>query len=83
MAEHIACVFGVATLFVLCNPDKVRAPNDTSPVGHACHKWPLALACGYGKNAPTNRYLIDRQQQGSSSATAGPSSSSQSAADDT
>ena len=24
MAEHIACIFSVATLFVLCNPDKVE-----------------------------------------------------------
>ncbi|VDM24562.1 unnamed protein product [Toxocara canis] len=60
-AEHLACVFSVATLFVLCNPDKVRSRSDTTVVGYQCHKWPLTLACGYGKALPSNRYLATKQ----------------------
>uniref|UniRef100_A0A915KUT1 Uncharacterized protein n=1 Tax=Romanomermis culicivorax TaxID=13658 RepID=A0A915KUT1_ROMCU len=42
-----------------CNPDKVRSRDDAaaSSVGLTCHKWPLILAAGYGKDNPSNRYL--------------------------
>ncbi|EYC04497.1 hypothetical protein Y032_0087g2046 [Ancylostoma ceylanicum] len=56
-AEQIASVFCVSTLFVLCNPDKVRSRNDSTSVGHQAHKWPLTLACGYGRQLPSNRVL--------------------------
>ncbi|PIO56361.1 hypothetical protein TELCIR_22240, partial [Teladorsagia circumcincta] len=56
-AEQIASVFCVSTLFVLCNPDKVRSRNDSTSVGHQAHKWPLTLACGYGRQLPSNRIL--------------------------
>uniref|UniRef100_A0A0M3HR55 SHR-BD domain-containing protein n=1 Tax=Ascaris lumbricoides TaxID=6252 RepID=A0A0M3HR55_ASCLU len=61
-AEHLACVFSVATLFVLCNPDKIRSRSDTTAIGYQCHKWPLTLACGYGKTLPSNRYLATQQE---------------------
>lgn len=35
-AEHIASIFAIGTLFILCNPDKVRARQDASQVGHQC-----------------------------------------------
>ncbi|VDM59654.1 unnamed protein product [Angiostrongylus costaricensis] len=56
-AEQIASVFCVATLFVLCNPDKIRSRNDGTSIGHQAHKWPLTLACGYGRQLPSNRIL--------------------------
>uniref|UniRef100_A0AC34RP08 Uncharacterized protein n=1 Tax=Panagrolaimus sp. JU765 TaxID=591449 RepID=A0AC34RP08_9BILA len=60
-AEHIASIFSIGTLFVLCNPDKVRSRQDTTPVGHQCQKWPMTLACGYGRPVPSNRYLAQGQ----------------------
>ena len=29
-------------------------------MGHQCHKWPLTIACGYGRDVPSNSYLIKR-----------------------
>ena len=43
---------------------QVRSPNDSITVGHACHKWPLTVACGYGKDLPTNRFLMEQRSQG-------------------
>lgn len=63
-AEQIASIFCVATLFVLCNPDKIRSRNDSTSVGHQAHKWPLTLACGYGRQLPTNRLLLSADQDG-------------------
>uniref|UniRef100_A0A0R3S2L9 VWFD domain-containing protein n=1 Tax=Elaeophora elaphi TaxID=1147741 RepID=A0A0R3S2L9_9BILA len=60
-AEHLACVFSVATLFVLCNPDKVRSHSDTNSIAHQCHKWPLTVACGYGKTLLANRHTNSHQ----------------------
>ncbi|KAI6202965.1 hypothetical protein M3Y94_00502000 [Aphelenchoides besseyi] len=59
-AEHLACIFSIGTLFVLCNPDKIRSRADTNLVGHQCQKWPLALSCGYGQPTPSNRFLASR-----------------------
>jgi hypothetical protein len=30
-------------------------------VGHQCNKWPITLACGYGRPVPSNRFLASRQ----------------------
>jgi len=73
MAEHIACIFSVGALFVLCNPDKVlsvcrvhysrmqlRSTSEQNGMGHQCHKWPLTIACGYGRDVPSNTYLVKR-----------------------
>jgi hypothetical protein len=60
-AEHIASIFSIGTLFVLCNPDKVRTRQDSSPIGHQCQKWPMTMACGYGRPVPSNRYLSQGQ----------------------
>uniref|UniRef100_A0A1I7SDS2 AAA domain-containing protein n=1 Tax=Bursaphelenchus xylophilus TaxID=6326 RepID=A0A1I7SDS2_BURXY len=68
-AEHIACIFSIGTLFVLCNPDKVRSRQDTTMVGHQCQKWPIPIACGYGKPVPSNRYLVGRQEGAACDAT--------------
>ncbi|ETN86510.1 hypothetical protein NECAME_05914 [Necator americanus] len=82
-AEQIASVFCVATLFVLCNPDKVglfvdssttldydmlqvRSRNDSTSVGHQAHKWPLTLACGYGRQLPSTRVLQSQDAEGAS-----------------
>lgn len=40
----------------------MREWNESVRVGHQCHKWPLTLACGYGKAAPTNRFIATRQR---------------------
>ncbi|KAI6178251.1 hypothetical protein M3Y98_00480500 [Aphelenchoides besseyi] len=63
-AEHLACIFSIGTLFVLCNPDKIRSRADTNLVGHQCQKWPLALSCGYGQPTPSNRFLASRHDGG-------------------
>ncbi|VDL86455.1 unnamed protein product, partial [Nippostrongylus brasiliensis] len=55
-AEQIASVFCVSTLFVLCNPDKA-------------HKWPLTLACGYGRQLPSTRVLQSHDGEGLNSST--------------
>lgn len=68
MAEHLACVFSVSILFVLCNPDKIRTRSESTAVGLQCHKWPLILAAGYGKENPSNRYLAAKSQGDSSAA---------------
>lgn len=57
IAEHVACLFSVCILFVLCNPDKVRNDDDKSSVAFDCQKWPLILAAGYGTENPSNRRL--------------------------
>lgn len=36
---------------------QVRSHNDTNCLAHQCHKWPLTLACGYGKTLRSNRRL--------------------------
>lgn len=56
-AEHIASIFSIGTLFILCNPDKVRSQQDVTTVGWQCQKWPMTLACGYGRPVPSNRFL--------------------------
>ncbi|KAI6233015.1 hypothetical protein M3Y99_00962400 [Aphelenchoides fujianensis] len=61
-AEHLACIFSIGTLFVLCNPDRPRSRQDTNLVGHQVQKWPVALACGYGQPTPSNRFLASRQE---------------------
>ncbi len=35
----------------------MRERSESTTVGHQCHKWPLTLACGYGRSTPSNRYL--------------------------
>lgn len=59
-AENLACIFSIGTLFILCNPDKIRSKQDSTPVGHQCQKWPMTLACGYGRPVPSNRFLANR-----------------------
>lgn len=59
-AEHLACIFSIGTLFILCNPDKIRLKQDITPVGHQCQKWPMTMACGYGRPVPSNRFLASR-----------------------
>ncbi|VDL79693.1 unnamed protein product [Nippostrongylus brasiliensis] len=68
-AEQIASVFCVSTLFVLCNPDKIRQRNDNTSVGHQAHKWPLTLACGYGRQLPSTRVLQSHDGEGLNSLT--------------
>lgn len=59
--EHIASIFAIGTLFILCNPDKIRTRQDVTPIGWQCQKWPMTLACGYGRPVPSNRFLALRQ----------------------
>ncbi|CAK5012208.1 unnamed protein product [Meloidogyne enterolobii] len=61
-AEHLACIFGIGTLFILCNPDKVRSVKDTNKIGHQCQRWPMTVACGYGRSLPTNRLISAAQR---------------------
>lgn len=59
-AENLACIFSISTLFILCNPDKIRSKQDNTPVGHQCQKWPMTLASGYGRSVPSNRFLANQ-----------------------
>uniref|UniRef100_A0A0N4ZFU5 SH3 domain-containing protein n=1 Tax=Parastrongyloides trichosuri TaxID=131310 RepID=A0A0N4ZFU5_PARTI len=55
VAEHIASIFAVSTLFVLCNPDRVYDKSDNShSLSHNSHKWPMTVASGYGKRIMYN-----------------------------
>ena len=54
-AEHLACIFSIGTLFVLTNPDKVRSRQENNVVGYQCQKWPMTLACGYGRPVSARR----------------------------
>uniref|UniRef100_A0A0K0FY40 ApaG domain-containing protein n=1 Tax=Strongyloides venezuelensis TaxID=75913 RepID=A0A0K0FY40_STRVS len=55
VAEHIASIFAVSTLFVLCNPDRIHDKSDTSHnMCHSSHKWPMTVASGYGKRIMYN-----------------------------
>lgn len=66
VAEQIASIFSVATLFNICNPDQIRSSKESHGSAYPCANWVLARAAGYGQPSPALRYLT-RQRELSSS----------------